>query len=345
MDLSRISRPGVVLPVHVDPEGSGGPTPGQARGPRWRQVAPGWYVPSPTDSGVLDQRIVEAVAGTPADAVVTGWASLAWRRAQWFNGLAGDGRSRLAVPVGLPRIRGVRKRNGVEFSEDWLFPDDVEEVDGLRLTCPLRAVSYEACRARTLPAAVRTIDLAAAGDLVDLESLADYASRLISRPGVRLFKRAVGHADENVWSPQEPPMRLVWKAHVPRPLLTNRPLFDRAGRHLITPDLLDEEAGVVGEYDGAVHLEHGPRRRDLDRDALYRDLRLELVTMMSSDRRDTDHFVARLAAAYQRAAERRGSPRTWTTEQPAWWVDTSTVARRRALTADQRAIWLRRLAN
>ena len=50
-------------------------------------------------------------------------------------------------------------------------------------------------------------------------------------------------------------MRLVWEldAGHPRPLC-NVPLFDRHGRHLATPDLVDPGAGVVGEYDGAVHL-------------------------------------------------------------------------------------------
>ena len=66
--------------------------------------------------------------------------------------------------------------------------------------------------------------------------------------------------------------------------------------------------------------------------------------MMSAARPDAASFVRRLHAAYRRAAQRRGGPRSWTTVQPDWWVDTSTVARRRALTADQRAVWLRRLA-
>lgn len=63
--------------------------------------------------------------------------------------------------------------------------------------------------------------------------------------------------------------------------------------------------------------------------------------MMSTADDDVMAFRQRLRAAYRRAAERR-RPRRWTLDQPPWWVDTSTVARRRALTADQRAVWLRR---
>lgn len=341
MSLSDLTRAGVVLPLRADPAGVTGPTPGQVRGPRWRRVAPGWSVPATTDSSLLDQRIVEAMTGMPDDAAVTGWASFGWRGARWFHGRAADGHTLLDVPVALDQVRGVRRRRGVEVSEDWLFGDDVERVDGLRVTIPERAAGYEVCRARSLAAAVRTLDMAAASDLLDLATMARYAERLAGRPGVRLLRRALAEADENAWSPQEVTMRLAWRSRVPCLLRTNVPIFDPRGRHLLTPDLLDEEAGVAGEYDGLVHLQDGPRRRDLDREALYREHRIELVTMMSGQRADAASFASRLRSAYARAAERRDAPRTWTTQQPAWWVDTSTVARRRGLTDAQRALWLR----
>ena len=36
------------------------------------------------------------------------------------------------------------------------------------------------------------------------------------------------------------------------------PVCDPDGRHLLTPDLLDVEQGVAGEYDGVAHLAQGP---------------------------------------------------------------------------------------
>lgn len=343
MSSPVVTRVGVVLPRQTDPSGLTGPTPGQARGPHWRRVAPGWCVPTGTDSTLLDQRIVESMAGTPADAAVTGWAALAWCCARWFNGMAADGCTPLDVPVALSQLRGIRRRVGVQFSEDWLFATDVEVVDGLPVTIPARSVWHEVCRARALMPAVRALDMAAVADLIDLVSMSEYAVRLGSRPGVRRLRQALEWADENVWSPQEVTMRVTWRVHRRIPLLTNCPIFDASGSHLLTPDLLDAEAGVVGEYDGAVHLEGDRRRRDLDREALYRDHHLELVTMMSSGRDDAASFLTRLDAAYRRAAERRDATRTWTLEQPRWWVDTSTVALRSQLTADQRTVWLRRL--
>jgi hypothetical protein len=52
-------------------------------------------------------------------------------------------------------------------------------------------------------------------------------------------------------------------------------------------------------------------------------------------------FDGRLATAYQRAGRRRPNPE-WTLDQPWWWIDTSTVDRRRALGDEDRRIWLRR---
>jgi hypothetical protein len=163
---------------------------------------------------------------------------------------------------------------------------------------------------------------------------------LVARPGIRRTRTAAALGSENAWSPQEVTMRYVWSRRHPRPLC-NVPVFTRDGRHLLTPHLLHPPAGVAGEYAGVVHLQASVRRRDLNREELYRELGIEMVTMISTDLPDTSAFDRRLEAAYRRA--RRSVVRPWTLEQPDWWVDTSTVAARRALTAADRERWLRRL--
>lgn len=260
------TRAGVCWPARIDPAGVRGPTPGQARGPRWRRVGAGLYVPADTDSAALEQRIVEAVLGCAGPAMATGWAGLAWLGGRWFGGLAPDGRTPRAVPVALGDRRAVRPRPGVQVTEDWLFVDDRIEVDGLPLTTPERSVTWEARRARTLVAAVQVIDMAAYDDLVDVETLGDYVARLPCRPGVVRLREALRWSDENAWSPREVAMRLCWRRERPwsNPR-SNVPLFDFDGHHLLTPDLLDVDRGVAGEYDGAVHLGDEARRRDLDR--------------------------------------------------------------------------------
>lgn len=336
------TRPGVVAPVPVDPTGRAGPTPGQARGRRYRRVASNLYVDADTDSDALDQRVVEALATAPPGSAVTGWAALYWLGGRWFNGIAVDGCTPLSVPIAVGDRQAPRPREGVTYSGDWLFPDDIMRHEGLPITVPLRSVTYEARRARHELPAAQVINLAMASDLVSIDEVKAYVDRLAFRGGVVLLRDTLPWLDENVWSPQEDKMRYLWAIHLSRPLLTNTPIFDLAGRHLFTPDLFDPEAGVAGEYDGAHHLRDSQRGVDLDRTEAYRRHRIEAATMMSTAHDSEARFIERLHGAYDRAAQHVAERRTWTLEQPDWWVDTSTVARRRALTQEQRATWLRR---
>lgn len=345
MDLSGVTRAGVVVPVRPDRAGVEGPTPWQARGPEWRRSSHGLYVPAYVDSDEPDQRIVEAAALLPAGrAAVTGWASLHWRGARWFGGRAPDGVSARPVPLAVDGRHRLRTRPGVRVIEDWLEPIDIERVDGLPLTSAVRAVTTEVRRARHLAAAVTVVDMAAFDDLIALDELtADAEHHLVARPWARKVIAAIGQADENAWSPREVGMRLLWQEAVGVRPLCNRPVFDTRGQHLFTPDLLDAEAGVVGEYDGLIHLEDGRRSRDLTREELIRDHGLELVTMVSADSADREAFSRRVQAAYRRARV-RGLTGSWTITQPPWWIDTSTVALRRTLSAEQRARLLKRQA-
>lgn len=338
-----VTRPGLVLPVPADPTGVAGPTPGRARGPRWRTSSPGLFMPVGVDADRAEQRIVEAVAGGVEGCAATGWAGLRWQGSRWFSGQHADG-SPIPVLLAVGDHNNLATRRGVRFCHDWLFGDDVVLSDGLPITRAERSVCAEVLRVRTLAAAVKIIELAAADDLVDLTSLRNYALRIKGRPHTIRLNQALDLADENVWSPGECDLKAVWTSHRPTTLLCNRPIFDLEGTHVLTPDLLDPRAGVIGEYNGRVHEERAVRRRDLNREELCRDLGLEVVEMISVDLRDIRSFQRRLDAAYLRAAGRRPSARRWTLEQPSWWVDTSTVERRRGLSERDRGIWLRRLS-
>lgn len=330
MDELTVTRAGVVAPVRPAPDRRDGrPSPQQVRGKAWRRVAKGLYVPSAADPTDTAQRIVEATAGLQG-AAVTGWAALWWLGEPWSSGLDSRGNLR-EVPVSLGDRRQCKPRAGVRLAEDWLFAADLMVVDGLPITGAERSVSYEARRARTLDRAVQVIDMAAAADLIDLATFHEYVTRLPARPGIRQLRWAASLADENVWSPMESTMRILW--HVgsrrPRPLC-NPPIFDLGGRHLLTPDLFDPHHVVAGEYDGAVHEGDEARRRDLDREERARAAGIELVTMMAGDLARPGRFLARLRGAYARAQVRLHEPPRWTLEMPDGWIDTTTVLARRA---------------
>jgi hypothetical protein len=196
--------------------------------------------------------------------------------------------------------------------------------------------------ARDVREATRAAGLAAFSDLV---SIAESAAYFLEHPGwtgVPQARAALLLVDENSWSGWESWMRLVWRldAGFPPPPC-NRPIFDRAGNHVATPDLLDVEAGVYGENDGSLHLKGRQRSRDVARENKLRNLGLEPFTILASDIPHPERTVQRMVDARMRARWEPESRRLRTIEPPPWWTPTHTVALRRQLDATKRARLLR----
>lgn len=336
-------RPGLVWPVRVDPLGVDGPTPAAARGRRWRTSSRGLHVPADVDGTHVEQRIVEAAAVLADSGGVTGWAGLRWLGGTWFNGLGSDGVSELPVPLAVGGNHPRRVQPGMDISNAGVPLHHQLRVDGVRVTTPLRSLTYEMRRSGSVLEATKWFAMAAYNDLVSVDELAAFVERdLNAKTGVALVREAMPLLTENAWSPMEPEMFHHWVSTARRPTPTfNVPVFDLHGRHVATPDLLDPVSGVCGEYLGDVHLVRSQRAVDVTRDGVVRRLGLEPVTMVAADRWTPEAFAHRLHDAYARAARLPASERLWTLEQPRWWVDTSTVARRRALTEAQRRVALR----
>ena len=332
----------VTVPVRVDPRGLAGPTKKQAAGSQWRRTSRGFYVPADTEPTAL-QRVVEAGILLPSHAAVTGWAALCWLGGWWFSGLESDGVTPLPVPIASSRHR-MRPQPLVSICEERWDPKDVVVVDGLPITTAVRSVWFEMRYAQSVENAVVVLDLAAFHDLASIYEVWAYAHRHPSYTGIGQCRDAVWLADENAWSPMEVSMRQSWvAAGHPRPL-TNRPVFDHHGVHLGTPDLIDPDAGVIGEYDGAVHRSANRHAMDIERVDRFRKHGLEEVVMTSGDRHDRWAFTQRLHGAYARARDVPVSRRRWTLDPPAWWRQTFTVDQRRALNAEESTVWLRHRA-
>jgi hypothetical protein len=334
------ARQGLVVPVRTDPTGQSGPTAKQARGPRWRRTSRGLYVPSSVDGHDVEQRIVEAAAVLPTIGGVTGWAALRWCGAGWFSGLLGDGFTRAPVTL-VTNCADIRPQTGIAVSAERMNPRDFRVIDGMCVTLSERSVLFEMRYAGTLEDAVVTADMAMQADLTSTVALRRYAGTLAGWTGIPLARRALDLVDENSWSPQETRMRLVWvlQAGLPTPLC-NVPVFDLSGNHIGTPDLLEPISGVVGEYDGALHLEGRQRGVDVRREHAFRDAGLEFFSVVAADWQDRDGLTVRMRASYHRAL-RRGEERRWTLDQPPWWAPTDTVARRLALSEAERSRLLR----
>ena len=339
------NRPGLVAPVRTDPLGLTGPTEQQARGQHWRRTSQGHYVPARVDPHDVDQRIVEAAAVLPASGGITGWASLRWLGGEWFDGLGHGGRTQLPIDLATC-YSDIRSQDGFVVHQERLGPRELVMYDGLHSTTAARSLCFMMRYAGDVRQAVTFADLAMYSDLVSPAELTEYCLAHPGWTGIPLARDALPLLDENSWSRWETWMRLVWvlQAGFPTPV-SNRPVFDRMGHHVATPDLLDLESGTYGEYDGSLHLLGAARAHDVSRENDLRNLGLEGFTILSADIPHPERAVQKMADARRRAKWQPESQRQWTIEPPWWWTPTHTVDLRRQLSESQRARFLRRRAS
>lgn len=314
---------GTTAPVRTDPTGRDGPTRRQAAGAGWRRTSHGLYVPARVEPTPL-QRVAEAGAVLPRGLVVTGWAALCWRRARWHTGTRSDG-SPEAVDVAAA-TQCLRDQATIRVHREQFDPADVVELDGLLVMTAVAAVVFAMRHAPDPDSAVEALDMTYRADLVTPGQVASWLDAHPGLVGIGQARAAVRLADENAWSPRETRTRLAWERHTGRRPLTNRPVFDLDGRHLGTPDFL-EDSGVCGEYDGDHHLDRQQRRADLEREQRLLDHGLTPFTIVAGDLR-SGRLEQRLDSARARAARVRPEERRWTIEPPPWWRPTLTVAQR-----------------
>ena len=311
----------LIRPTRLDPTGVNGPTRGQARGGRWRRVGQGLYVPSEVCDELPEQRIVEAAARLPAEGAVTGWAAARLLGAGYLDGLKPDGVTRLPVPLALGARARLRRSPGVQLLRNALPEDEVVTVLGVRCTVPERAALDAVRTTPDLVEQVVVLDMFMLGEVTSPERLHHYAAGNAGLPGINALTRALDLSDENSWSPNETRTRVVWRleAGLPRPLV-NRPVFDRRGRLLGYPDLLDVEAGLVCEFDGADHRRARRHSEDVDREATFRRHLLELTRVTGLDLGVPGRVRSRLLAARSRARWLPEAERPWTTAPPPGWT-------------------------
>jgi hypothetical protein len=308
-----------VRPVKVASTDPSGPTIRQAYGPGWWRTSPGHFVPARVDSTVVEQRILEQSVRLGPKGAITAWAALRWRGAAYFEGVSRGGQDLLPVPLAVGRAC-VRPDPAIDVVRRQLPLQERETHQGVSCAIAERALFDEIIRLGSVRPAVVAIDMAVAADLVSIPRFAAFLRGIGPRNGVVLAREAAGLARGSSWSPQEPWMRLCWTldAELPEPRC-NVPVFDLTGNLIGVPDLFDEEAGVVGEYQGAVHRDLLQHRRDVVRADRFREHRLEYFEMVGGELYDRETAAARMRTARARALFLPPSERSWTLEPPAWW--------------------------
>lgn len=307
---------GLVVPVRVDPAGVLGPTRNRAGGPRWRQTSPGKYVPAGVDDGVVEQRILEQAHRIATYGAVTGWASLRWQGATFFDGFGADGRWPVPLVTAGTRLACDPR---VQLTQEQLAPTEWHTVGGIRVTTIQRALFDEVRRRPSLHDRVVAIDMAAAARLISVHIFARYVRQRTSWTGVPDAREALRLAIDDSRSPQETGMRLCWTldAGLSEPVC-NRPVYDLDGHLLGIPDLFDADAGVVGEYQGEDHKDGARHRKDVAREGRYRDHGLEYFEIVGGDLHHRRLCVDRMLNARARAKFLPSESCAWTLVPPPW---------------------------
>jgi hypothetical protein len=223
-------------------------------GPLWTPVLPGVHVWLPPERLDAITRIESVVAWMPQGAVLGGWAALHWAGLGNIDGRTGPGASRdLPISVCLGPVGRVRQPPGVDLDRSTILDVDLTECRGVAMTTPARSCLDVARRCGAEEGLVVT-DAALRAGLVSRADLDDAVSRLVWIKAVPAARLVASLADPGAESAPESRLRYVWvvEAGLPVPLV-NPVVLGYDGTFLGRSDLLDEDAGLVGEYDGEEH--------------------------------------------------------------------------------------------
>lgn len=262
----------------------------------------------------------------PEGGAVTGWAALRLYGGAFFDGLETDGRTPQRVPLAVGALSKIRGDDAVTVSKEPLPAAEVRRLQGIACTTVERAVFDEMRRRRELRSAVVAADMAMAALLTSTRRVRAYWRGHRSWRRATLVDRALHLASERSRSPQETRFRLVWvlDAGLPAPRV-NQPVWDRDGRLLGIADLLDEGAGLVGEFDGADHRTASRHTRDLSRQQRLEEHRLQVCRVTGPDLAETARVVQRVHFHRCRALCLPPQERSWTTVPPPGWQPEPTL--------------------
>jgi hypothetical protein len=206
----------------------------------------------------LDLRIACLRLVVPDDAVITD------RTAGWLHGasmiLAPN--DHLSVPtVSMYRRPGYRLRNKATSSGERSFgPDDVVELDGLRVTSPLRT-ACDLGRLLHRDQAIGAMDSMTRVGRFDSAVLVVYAERFRGMRGMCQLRALAPLVDPRSQSPGESILRLRWRDCLTLPPPTPQ-LCVQGPDGVWYLDLGVEGLRYAAEYDGARW--HGPEQRAHD---------------------------------------------------------------------------------
>ena len=277
-------------------------TPDRLRGPRFRRMFPGIYVPTGPEPPDLLLRSLAAYRLVEERGVLSGYSAARLLDADCAP--HPDTPAEVTVPGG-----GLRPHTGIVIHRDRLPSGEITRIGDVRATTPLRT-AFDLARSTQMLDAVVAVDRLANRHRFHPDLLRGFCVRYRGRRGVARVPAVLALASPYAGSPMETRLRLlIVEGGLPRPEV-QWVVQDVATRTAIWLDLAWPELMIGIEYEGGVHTEPGRVLRDVGRYTrlvdlgwrIYRYTKLEVYG-------GQDRIVAELtrARAQARGERQRGS--------------------------------------
>jgi very-short-patch-repair endonuclease len=232
-------------------------TPGELRGKRYLRLFPDTYITASDDGPPdLTLRSHAAYRYVEGNGVLSGYSA-----AEILGASCGpwDAPAEVTVPH-----RGQRSRPGLVVHRTSLYPGEITEVKGLKLTSPLRT-AYDLARRGDLVERVVAVDRLANVHRFDPNLLLNFSARFRGARGNELVPLVLAHADRRAGSPMETRLRmLIVEAGLPRPQV-QWVVQDEHSRTAVWLDLAWPERMIGIEYEGESHTAPDQVLRDVGR--------------------------------------------------------------------------------
>jgi hypothetical protein len=215
--------------------------------------------------------------------VLAGFSASALHGAKWVDG------SRPATVIDTNR----RRTPGITVWAVAIDDDEVQLIDGMRVTTPPRTAVDLACR-YPLDVAVAAVDALARATRLKLSDIELAAGRHPGRHGLERARKAIELVDPGAESPQETRVRLlIIRAGYPPPE-TQIPVYNEYGVLIGEVDMGWRDLKIAVEYEGKHHRMSRERfAKDIRR---TRELTEAGWIVIRVTARDTDATILRLIA-------------------------------------------------
>jgi very-short-patch-repair endonuclease len=268
-------------------------TPDMLRGPRFQRPFPDTYITAPDGSPDLTLRSHAAYRYVEGKGVLSGYSA-----AEILGASCGpwDTPAEVTVPH-----RGQRGRPGLVVHRTSLYPGEITEVKGVKVTSPLRT-AYDLARRGDLVERVVAVDRLANVHRFNPDLLLHFSARFRRSRGNELVPNVLAHADRRAGSPMETRLRmLIVQAGLPNPQV-QWVVQDERTRTAVWLDLAWPDLMIGIEYEGEGHTEPDQVLRDVGRYTalvdkgwrIYRYTKREIL-------RRQDLIVAQLTRARERS--------------------------------------------